>query len=65
MTDDSLVEKLCVGDDVRSETLIASDVKENTSAPYLLAQEQGVVSSDSYPRETSCNHTDALLNVYL
>lgn len=65
VTDNSLVEKLCVGDDIKSETFIASDVKENSSIPYLLAQEQGVVSSLSSPRETSCNHADAILNVYL
>lgn len=41
--DGNLVEKLRVGDSVQSETAIASGVKEGTSAPYLLDQENDLV----------------------
>lgn len=42
VSDGDLVEKLWAGDGTKTETVIASDAKEGTSAPYLLDEAHGI-----------------------
>lgn len=60
--DGNLVEKLWVGDDAKSEGVIATDAKEDTTVSYLFNAGQGLVSLSSSSRKFIRNQTDTPSN---